>query len=205
MVRRAYVALKDENYEPIIVDIIVTWGKLDETLDLLIEVMSSQLECKGIVPPRSSAFQKRLAHFNSLCRAYFVSAPSMVKFSDQTYNKILSVKNDRDLVAHGRYGWQISYSDQNSVGEIDLMLTELKDQGPKTKIYTKSQFQNVADVIGECLQVLYLHANEIPFAKFPKFLEERWSISNSQVASTKLLLSRIQEECEAIVIARLNS
>lgn len=167
MVGRLHVPVFDAFFVPLISEIIMTWGALDEAMDQVSEAMSIQPECVGIEKPKSSSFRKRLAYFNLLARSYFASAPSMVKFSDRFYNAILKIQSDRDLVAHGRYGW--AFSNEGTA----LRLTELKGEQFIGKIYTREEFKEVSEKIGNYLYVLHLHRSDVEFSRIPNFLQEQ--------------------------------
>jgi hypothetical protein len=172
---------------PTIVDIVITWGALEESMDKARATLSKQPECAGIASVNEvSKFKVRAFQFEALCKSYFASCPAMVSAYSRLYNDSVKIQIDRNYVVHGMYGFTLTH------GELtQITLSSVENGQRMTRHYSPEDLQKVADTIGFCLWQFGLLSHGSPWEAFPTILQEKLNIPNAQVGHAQTLIDRI--------------
>jgi len=167
----------------VLLDIIITWSALDEAVERVRKLLARQPGIKTGLS-NEAPFKRRLSNFEQLCTEYFATAPAFVKFLAQSINGIRKLRDDRDLVAHGNYGFR---GDGKTAW---LVLYMLRSGKHLQKEYTIEQLKEVADKIGWYLFVLDLFRTMSADA-LAGVLMKFCSVPKSQVGKVQTLLNPI--------------
>jgi hypothetical protein len=182
---RAYVGVPD-TIIPIVGEIIVSWGKLDDTMDELRLLLRDEPACVGMRPKMDhSSFPRRFTEFEALSRKYFEPTPAMVQIVNRKCDDIRRVKGDREFIAHGVFGMH------TGDGEPVLQIRIRKGDAFEMKKYTFAEFAAVLDQIRKSVRFL-IGMGQSSFDADRDNLLNNWKIPSAQVDQLEKLMRHIQ-------------
>jgi hypothetical protein len=194
---RAYIGVPDVII-PIVGEIIVSWGSLDQTIEELRLLLRDEPVCVGMRPKNEhSAFDRRFTEFEALARKYFETTPAMVRIINKKCDDIRRVKKDRDFIAHGTFGFQ------SGASEPKLTIKMRKDSAFVMNKYTIAEFGRVLDELRKAIRFL-VGISRSSFDADRENLLNNWKIPNGQVDQLEKLLRHIQGTYHDSIRSKLN-
>lgn len=184
----AVTLLVPPQFKPIIADVIVHWGDLDDKLDCLRDALAAQPSCSAVAPAKGGVFRRRLNHFEHMATTYFAEVPSMVSFVRRTCERIRTAQGERDLVAHGRYGFEGSES-----GELKLRLWDAPGGPDRARSYSLQHFDHLLEEIKVLLAIVRILYRATPGMEEVGW--EAWGFREPAISAIQSLLSPIRDHC----------